>query len=369
MVAGQRFFGPWDARQQGARTLVYSVDDIIREVTAAAVNGKNALNLVLGSNIVMPVGITIAALLPSFSLDGGGYKIVATGTIGTLFSCRTASVFTNITIFVAAGASITTLFEAPNGGAVDVLLGIGNLVILAAAGVAAAALTNILGASATFAVARVSGVYAHCGVNLFREDTGSSWVSSTFEDFLGVALTIGVGANSPKFSRCRFDGFGDVGGFTNVAGIFINANGARNTFARMTSGSVQNPGSGGNVFVGFAAVPATLVLSTLDAWTSRVAPSAAALNSAAPTLTPTAVDDMIRVTHGASASGVVTIAAGRDGQRLTLYFVAVAGTAVYTDGSGNLELASNFTPTAADTLSLIYDAATTKWVEVSRSVN
>lgn len=110
--------------------------------------------------------------------------------------------------------------------------------------------------------------------------------------------------------------------------------------------------------------------SGIPQWTRKISssPQSIALNTAGPTITPGDFS-VYRVTHGASASGVVTIAAGTGGQLLVLYFVSVAGTAVYTDGSGNLQLSANFTPTSADTLTLIYEAGSSSWVEIARSVN
>ena len=62
-------------------------------------------------------------------------------------------------------------------------------------------------------------------------------------------------------------------------------------------------------------------------------------------------------------TGITSISAAFLGRRITLQFATAL---TITDG-GNLALAGNFTTSAADTISLVYDGS--NWIETSRSVN
>lgn len=96
-----------------------------------------------------------------------------------------------------------------------------------------------------------------------------------------------------------------------------------------------------------------------------IMPTRVRLIGSNPSINP-ANTSFIRVTHNVTASGNVTILPGISGQRLTLHFPTVAGTAVYTDGIGNLQLSSTFSPVADDSLELIYDIVSANWIELSR---
>lgn len=76
-----------------------------------------------------------------------------------------------------------------------------------------------------------------------------------------------------------------------------------------------------------------------------------------------------RIRIDSSAMYEITIVPGADGQRVTLSFVSVAGTALFADGLGRFQGAGDFTPSSNDTLDLVYDADLDRWLEVGRSVN
>lgn len=89
-------------------------------------------------------------------------------------------------------------------------------------------------------------------------------------------------------------------------------------------------------------------------------PNVPAIASAASIEVPTA-HDVVTITGTTTITDILT--AGHAGHRVTLIF---ASTPTVTDGS-NLKLASSFTATADDTLTLASDGS--NWYEVARSVN
>lgn len=390
-----RFYGPWDARQQGAATVVYSAAGLRNHVRLCAVNGT-VCNVVLGANIETTGLFHVPSTVPSFSLDGlGRYRIKVGGTVATLFKIETAgsACLAGLDIVLADAADVTLAFEV---GASPVLFS--NINVDASAGT----LTDVFGAGSTTVTRCIVDACVFTNVtNLFADDgSGTTWkfcrFSDVYVDAIAGSVTIGRGSSGPTFLYCTFENL------DGLAVIDINASDClfRGGLGSVFSVTTHNATAQGNLFLS-AGTPSSVALSGVDVWLGagfgssntgssimgqlaigrQVAavrldvdgalatrPASATINSAGATLTP-GDRSFIRVTHGASASGSVTIAAGVDGQRLVLYFVSVAGTAVYTDGSGNLQLSANFTPTASDTLELVYDATTSKWVELGRSAN
>lgn len=110
---------------------------------------------------------------------------------------------------------------------------------------------------------------------------------------------------------------------------------------------------------------------TGDATFSRFvvqAPTSITLNSANPTLTPTS--SFMKYSVGASGTGNIFIANGTyDGQELTLWCAAYAGTAIFSDSTANsnCRLVGNFTPTVRSTLRLIWESGDDAWQEISRA--
>lgn len=365
-----RAYGAWDLRQQGAATLVGSYAELLNVVTLHASQGDPCA-VRLSSDIVMTGGCTLPAALAGFSLDGNGFTIRVATSVPVLFTCGAPAEFVNVTLAPVTGVTVTTVFQAPDPAANADSLILSNILTLASGGT----ITNLLGLFSTGAgsagrVVADTLLFLNLA-NLFRDDgAGTVWDASSFRSvFNGQAgaITIGIGAGSPSIIETAFEGFNGL--FTafftglstgNVLNRFLAGIGA--------TGLTSVTSSGGNTFIAIAGSP-TITLTASDTWVPRQSSRAATLNSAGPTLTVTPIDRYLRVTHGGSASGNVTVSAGVDAQELTLFFPSVAGTAVYTDGSGNLELSANLTPTANDTLSLIYDAGTSKWVETARSVN
>lgn len=80
------------------------------------------------------------------------------------------------------------------------------------------------------------------------------------------------------------------------------------------------------------------------------------------------VADYVQLAFDASCSGNAVLSQGSSGQRVTLECTAYAGSATLPDSSASLvKLSAAWTPTADDTLSLIWNG--NYWLEVSRSVN
>lgn len=71
-----------------------------------------------------------------------------------------------------------------------------------------------------------------------------------------------------------------------------------------------------------------------------------------------------------TGDNLATITGGRDGVRVTLRAISGGGAINVQDGVGNLALAGNCPlSTERDTISLIYDATLSLWLETGRSIN
>jgi len=76
-------------------------------------------------------------------------------------------------------------------------------------------------------------------------------------------------------------------------------------------------------------------------------------------------------TFSAGSTGdLITINGGVDGARLVMTAYDNTHTIVCKDGTGNMEMAGDFSLThSSDTIEFIYNGQTSKWVELSRSDN
>jgi hypothetical protein len=132
----------------------------------------------------------------------------------------------------------------------------------------------------------------------------------------------------------------------------------------ISGGGIQTWTRGGLVGIGIAAPLGKLVVNGSITSTA----TSTTLNTADPTLS---VGDTsyIRLTLGALSSGNITLGDGvHVGQRLVIECVSNSGTAIIPDSTTqNVVLSIAWTPTAEDTLSLIWNGS--NWVELARSIN
>ena len=83
-----RFYGPLDARQQSRQTLVYSADDIKRNITIAAEAGASC-DLLMAADIYVAEPIIIPETVFGFALDGGGkFNIIPKNALTMVFDSR-----------------------------------------------------------------------------------------------------------------------------------------------------------------------------------------------------------------------------------------------------------------------------------------
>jgi hypothetical protein len=369
-----RTFLPVAGRLNEQSTPVASMDDIRRAITLCLLERRPCV-LTMTDNITITSTLTTPAALRAFSVDGGGrWAFVVAASMSTLFDCKASpSTFLNLKINVRTGNAVQVLFK-PSGSPViiegvdvDAMLGTAtNLFTSSDAGSSDTVIMQtctLRGVEHFVQSPNPTGTFVNCRISDVRVISKSA-----------ALVTIGQGATSPGFDSCRLERITgdisvDLGPLSNLS-VFdsLQGNGATSTFSTSNSGNPQ-------VLInvnGFASSSTT----SADTIVGNALPVAtvptlnSTLNSAGPTLTPGAAS-YVRVTHGAGASGIVTVsgAGAVNGRPVVLRFVTVAGAAVYTDGSGNLRLASNFTPTADDTLTLVWDSTASLWYEIARSVN
>lgn len=369
-------------------TIVYSVDDIRRAITLCMNEGRPC-NLEMGDNIAVVSGFTLPSGMRSFSLDGGHrFKFVVANDSAFLFRALGAEAnkgfpvsINNVEIVVSPGATLTTCFVIEQSSATATVetfdaFAVENVTVVASFVAGKGAVTNV------FSHGGFSALGAKVGRILVRnlltssvshilsasDDNTCSWIFSSIDGLLtnGIAgtTTLGAGPATAKYE----------GTMINVAGQGVTITPGNGSKIAIVSGDVSSYAGnaiGNNTLVRVrTAVSRSLGLFDVDVDAIKVVfpPSAVTLNTAAPTLVPGQAS-LLRVTHGATASGSVTVSTANvlDGSMIVLVFQSVSGTAVYTDGVGNLQLASTFTPTIGDSLTLIHDAGL--WFEVSRSVN
>lgn len=377
-----RAFDANAARLLRRATVVYSVDDIRRSITERLADGAPCV-LEMGANITLTSTLTLPGGLRSFSIDGGGrWAFILSGTITTAFDVLGAEddngfpvEFANLTIRLKDGAAVGNLFalaqydqfKATESTRSTALRSVDINAAAAGASIGAVliqgAYTASLDRPATAVVETVTMTGAVSA--LFSSyDANASWLycvaSNVFVNTTAsLSLFLGSGSLRARFSTVK-----------GLATLSITDNSVV-TITDSAITSITNNSTAGDGVVTISRTTGTRSIGYDDVDIDNLwQTGAATLNTAAPTLTPGAAR-YIRVTHGASASGIVTVSGvgARDGWPVILRFVTVAGTAVYTDGSGNLQLASNFTPTSNDTLTLVWDSTTSLWYEIARSVN
>lgn len=384
-------FGGIGGRLNRQATPVASVADIQRAITKALHDDRPCV-LEMSSNIPMTSGVTIPGGLRAFALDGlQRFKLVPSQSMPFLFHAAGAAddnagpvIISNTTVKVKAGTQLScvALVEQLPLSAYTIKTTSVTLqdVHIDALDGATQRCTSLLALPATagfrFGVARLERVTTRGVLSLVDAgDSSALWILTA--NVLGLGgdgdpgSLIGQGSGTASFIGSVFSQVS--GEYAVNTGEFSTGNVWQSLTSTLTGATFTTNAAGSSQKQTLCRVDLGRALSVGDVDLDAISPSTitdVTLNSAAPTLTPGKAAYM-RVTHGASASGIVTVSGtgAIDGRPVVLRFVSVAGTAVYTDNSGNLRLTANFTPTADDTLTIAYDSTTGLWYEVARSVN
>lgn len=371
-------------------TIVKSAEDIRRVTTQCLADGTPCV-LELGDNIVCSAGFTIPGGLKAFSVDGAQrFKFIVSGDLPFLFYAKGAEsddagpvIISNTTITVKSGAQLAcvALVEQLPLSAYTIKTTSVTLqdVHVDALDGATQRCTNLLALPAVagfrFGIARLERVTTRGVLSLVDAgDSSALWILTA--NVLGLGgdgdpgSLIGQGSGTASFVDSVFS---QVSGEYEVnTGEFSTGNVWQALTSTLSGATFTTNAAGASQKQTLLRVDLARALSVGDVDLDNLNPavSSVTLNTAGPTLTPGAAS-YVRVTHGAGASGNVTVsgAGAVDGRPVVLRFVSVAGAAVYTDGAGNLQLSSSFTPTSNDTLTIVYDSTTGLWYEVSRSVN
>ena len=218
-MATRRAFGPNVDRIVRRTTIVYSADDIRRNITLRLDDGLPC-DLELGDNITIERGFTIPGELASFSLDGGTrFKLFVGADVASVFDFKGRELaagsgpshLRNLAVVAKQGVTVTTVFVVRQTFAASDLesaLTLDQISIDASAGT----ITNVFGMGSTGTRARVvaTGMAITAVENMFS--TGSNltaWVGCRFTDIIvtGIGftpMTIGLGSTSPSFAECVF---------------------------------------------------------------------------------------------------------------------------------------------------------------------
>ncbi len=390
-----RAFDANAARLLRRATVVYSVDDIRRNITERLADGAPCV-LEMGANIPIET-MTLPGGLRSFSIDGAGrWSFIVRGDQSSVFRVLGrdsdngySTTFANLSIKMKSGSTATALFrveQMPLSAYTEKYTAL-NMRNVNVEGLDGTAYTigSIFGLASVagfrFGIINIDGMTIRGATYMFEPaDTQALWFNSSVKNVAigansdAFASTIGGSIGGCAFGDCVFQGISgkyvvDTGLLSdNVFWSVLRSSASPCTFVTNNAGAANQQtllrvdGFTRNLSIG------DVDLDAIDA------AGDATLSTAAPTLSPGA-STFLRVIHTAGASGVVTVAAPINGtptargRPLVLRFVTVAGTAVYTDGSGNLQLSANFTPTSNDTLTIAWDSTTSLWYEIARSVN
>lgn len=308
-----RAYEPGVDRREGADRLVYDEEDF-RAVLGSVALGEDVATIRLGADIILSRPVRLGSIEYDLVVEGGGrwgFK-AADASVTCFFEVNTEQVsdlaFSRVR-FIGDGTTPAAIFHAAGAPA--------SLERVSFDRAALEGITQVIAADAAGVVWRDSAL-------TFEEDAGAAVGPVTFTGV--VALSDGT------------------------TSYFVASESVLSiTAAGLGVGGVDAPQGGFELGSALLLTPRSVTIQSTGA-----------------TLTP-GDRTYLRVTHTSAAGGNITIAPGVAGQLLVLEFVSVAGTASYADGIGNLVLASGFTPTAGDTLTLIFNG--TSWVELSRSVN
>jgi hypothetical protein len=214
-----RAFGPNVDRIVRRATIVYSADDIRRNITLRLQDGQPCV-LELGDDIIVTAGFTIPGGLRAFSIDGAQrFKFLVLGAVPFLFYAQGASDDTgfpvevrDVTIQLKAQATLTTCFVVEQVSYVSTAtfsdaFSVSGVDINASAGTC----TNVFahGSYATALGFRIGRIYvdrlATNGVSNFLAvgDSNAFWQDCTARNVLMAstgAMTFGQGVASSVFS-------------------------------------------------------------------------------------------------------------------------------------------------------------------------
>jgi hypothetical protein len=267
-----RAFGPNVDRIVRRATIVYSADDIRRNITLRLQDGQPCV-LELGDDIVVTAGFTIPGGLRAFSIDGAQrYRFLVDGVVPFLFYAKGAELnngcpvdIVNVEVLVKSGATLTTVVIAEQFSAAFASTEIVpyvrfvNLVVDASAGTC----TNLVGHGSFVSLgtrnARLfaQNLYLYSVDNVFAVDDNSArWAMSSIDGLLLITgpggSTIGAGAASADIEGTIMNVLGDnvsisVGDNSRVAFISCDTsdyvgNSGPNTLLRVRGYSVRTLG-------------------------------------------------------------------------------------------------------------------------------
>lgn len=294
-----RAFGPNVDRIVRRATIVYSADDIRRNITLRLQDGKPCV-LELGDDIPITAGFTIPGGLRAFSIDGAQrYRFLVAGAVPFLFYAKGAELnngcpidIVNVEVLVKSGATLTTVVIAEQFSAAFASTEIVpyvrfvNLVVDASAGTC----TNLVGHGSFVSLgtrnARLfaQNLYLYSVDNVFAVDDNSArWAMSSVDGLLLITgpggSTIGAGAASADIEGTIMNVLGDnvsisVGDNSRVAFISCDTsdyvgNSGPNTLLRVRGYSVRTLGPNevdlDNLGGGGAPTNATYVTLSTDA--------------------------------------------------------------------------------------------------------
>lgn len=349
-----RAYDPIPSRQQAVDRLVHSEDDL-RRAFSEIVGGSRIGTIRLGSDIVLSRSIALANIEYDVVIDGGGAYEIA----------------------LAPGSSVREFFAIGTNNVIGITLQ--NLRFnrrwtLQSLLSGDVPLVRATTSSAKLDRFNLSKVYLSGFLSVFMTDTGDLTVSDS--DFAGVTIEqYGIAGTaqfgSAKFVRCSFirNERRYLGAFSTPASDTATATcatGSTNNASLETtlSGTLTESVviGGGSIETGKSVTVGTYL---------KAAPRADTLTGANPALVIRNTLHKLTCTNTASGNITLNTTTATDGQLAVLLFVTVdaASTAQLTDGSGNFNGSANFVPTVNDTITLIYDSTTSKWVELSRSAN
>jgi hypothetical protein len=345
-----------DRRQERVRRLAFSEADLRRFIREAAQGDLSTLKgvgmtIVLGDAFTVSAPIVIPSTAVGLRIEGRGIpsRLIPVGSalIDGVFRIEASYVEIDHVVAINVRATTTLFLDVRSVEALTVTrcrAWVDSFFVVPSGSVA----TNARFLACTHELAGAGGTSTWRGDGLYIDD----WRG------LGLEILESTGGFIGNASILSALTIGSLAGAYHLSGVAVG------------SGITTTAGSGGNRLASVIG-SRTLHATDIDADAGGAPDTGSAtLNSAGPTLTVGRAT-YIRVTFGAGSSGNVTLSDGtHHGQRLTLFCVSYAGSATLPDATAqNVKLSAAWTPTADDTLSLVWDATDGNWIETSRSTN
>jgi hypothetical protein len=209
-------------------TIVYSVDDIRRNITLRLKDGLPCV-LELGGDIPVTAGFTLPGGLTSFSLDGAQrFKFIVSGSLSYLFRINGAeqsngfpALFSNLSVLLTAGSTLAAVFlvnQIPLASITEknTSTTVRNVLVDGLQG-------GLCKVGALFALPPVTALFQYgiviadtlllTGVStlMLCADSSSRWINSSVSNaMLGTAfqsVTSTIASSPGAFINCRFDNF------------------------------------------------------------------------------------------------------------------------------------------------------------------